>query len=179
MGPITVHTTIARPREDVFAYLVDIANHPEFCDHFLVGWRLTREDSAGAGAGARFKIKQRRNRFGYGDLTFVDVEEPRRILARGRGGRFNRERTLAVWELEPVSGGGGTRVQLTIETQPATFSDRLMEALLGARGFAKRGWGKALRRLRSILEEDEDRGARATIAGGARKPATGSPIRGF
>jgi hypothetical protein len=37
----------------------------------------------------------------------------------------------------------------------------------------RRNWKKALRRLTRILEEDRDRGARATIAGGARKPATG------
>ena len=42
-----------RPREEVFAYLADVANHPEFTDHFLKDWRLTREDSEGRGAGAR------------------------------------------------------------------------------------------------------------------------------
>ena len=41
----------------------------------------------------------------------------------------------------------------------------------------KRKLRKALRRLQSILEEDYGRGTRPTIAGGARKPATGSPFR--
>ena len=35
MDPVTVSTTIGRPREEVFAYLEDVANHPEFTDHFL------------------------------------------------------------------------------------------------------------------------------------------------
>lgn len=179
MDPVTVQTTIARPREEVFDYLVDIANHPEFCDHFLVGWHLLREDSSGAGAGARFRVKQRFNRFSYGDLTFAEVQPPWRIVARGRGGRYNRVRTLMTWELEPASGGAATRVELTTESQPALISDRIMEGLLGTRRLTRRGWGKALRRLRSILEEGEERGERATIAGGPRKPATGTPLRGY
>ena len=39
--------TISKPREEVFEYLADIANHPEFTDHYLVDWRLTREGSYG------------------------------------------------------------------------------------------------------------------------------------
>jgi hypothetical protein len=34
-----------------------------------------------------------------------------------------------------------------------------------------------MRRLRDILEDDHGRGRRPTLAGGARKPATGSPFR--
>ena len=56
------------------------------------------------------------------------------------------------------------------------LSDRILETL-GARGWIKRKNRKALRRLRSILEEDRDRGARATIAGGPRKPASGFRFR--
>ena len=45
MDPLTVSVTIARPREEVFEYLADIANHAEFTDHFLKDWHLTREDT--------------------------------------------------------------------------------------------------------------------------------------
>ncbi len=89
-------------------------------------------------------------------------------------GKFNRIRTLGVYELEPASGGG-TRVRFTLQTQPKTPSDRIMESF-GARAWIKRKNARAMRRLRSILEEDRKRGARATIAGGPRKPATGAPI---
>ena len=67
------------PREQVFDYLQDIANHPEFTDHYLVDWHLTRIDSVGLGAGARFRIKAPRNRFSWGDVTFAEVERPHRI----------------------------------------------------------------------------------------------------
>ena len=55
MDPITVSATISRPREEVFEYLADIANHAEFSDHYLVDWHLTRENPYGKGAGARFR----------------------------------------------------------------------------------------------------------------------------
>ncbi|HEY4095668.1 MAG TPA: hypothetical protein VGM33_09170, partial [Baekduia sp.] len=57
MDPIEVEVTIARPREEVFTYLQDIANHSEFTDHFLIRWHLLREDTVGQGAGARFQLK--------------------------------------------------------------------------------------------------------------------------
>ncbi len=47
MEPVTLTTTIDRPREEVFEYLADVANHQQFTDHCLVDWHLTREDSYG------------------------------------------------------------------------------------------------------------------------------------
>ncbi len=48
VDPVTVSVKIGRPREEVFAYLSDIANHAEFSDHYLEQFRLTRIDSVGA-----------------------------------------------------------------------------------------------------------------------------------
>jgi len=172
MDPVTLTTTIARPREEVFAYLADVANHAEFTDHFLVDWHLTREDSYGTGAGGRFRTKSRFDRFSYGDLTLAEVEEPARIVATGRAGRFNRVRTRSEWKLED-DGADGTRVEFTTQSTPATFSDRQMEKLLGVRRSATRSHRRALDRLRSILEAGEQRGARTSVSGGARKPASG------
>lgn len=170
MDPVTVSTLIARPREEVYEYLADMANHAEFTDHYLVDWHLTREDSYGLGAGARFRVTAPFNRFPWGDANFVEMERPRRIVERGRGGKYNRILTRGVYELEPAAGGG-TRVTFTFESRPAKLSDRILEAL-GARMWLKRQNAVALRRLRAILEEGRQRGARATIAGGARKPAS-------
>ena len=47
VDPVDAAITIDRPREEVFDYLADIANHPEFTDHYLKDWRLTRVDSYG------------------------------------------------------------------------------------------------------------------------------------
>ena len=102
MDPIELSITIDRPREEVFEYLADIANHPEFTDHYLKEWHLTRVDSYGRGAGARFRTDAPRQRFSWGDMSFVTVEPPRRIVGVGRGGKFNRIKTFAEWTLEPA-----------------------------------------------------------------------------
>jgi uncharacterized protein YndB with AHSA1/START domain len=172
VDPITVDVVIARPREEVFEYLADVANHAEFNDHFLVDWRLTREDTYGYGAGARYKVKAPLNRFPWADSTIIELERPRKIVEAGRTGKFNRIRTLGVYELEPAQGGT-TRVTFTLLTEPKTPTDKFLESF-GVRGWMKRKLAKSMRRLRDILEEDYGRGTRPTVAGGARKPATGS-----
>ena len=155
--------TISKPREEVFEYLADIANHAEFTDHYLVDWHLTREDSYGAGAGARFRMKAPFNRFSWADMSFAELQPPFRIVERGRGGKYNRIRMLGTYTLSPGSGGS-TRVEYTHETVPALLSDRLMEAL-GGGAWTRRQTRKAMRRLQTILEEGRGRGQRATVAG--------------
>jgi len=158
-----VSSTISKPREEVFEYLADIANHPEFTDHYLVDWRLLREETYGTGAGARFRIKQPLRRFNWADVTLVELEPPFRIVQRGRGGTDNRIRMLGTYTLSP-GPAGSTRLEYTLETVPVMASDRIMEAFGGNR-WTRRQTAKAVRRLRTILEEGRDRGQRATIAG--------------
>jgi uncharacterized protein YndB with AHSA1/START domain len=164
MDPVSVSIIIDRPREEVFEYLADIANHRQFTDHFLDDWHLTREDPYGQGAGARFRVKIPLARFNWADATFVEVEPPRRIVEAGRAGKYNRVRTLTTYTLDR-GPGGTTRVELVTETDPATLSDRLGE-MLGARAWFRRQNGRALRRLRSIMEEGRGAGPRATVAAG-------------
>ncbi len=164
MDPVTVSTIVSAPREQVFDYLSDIANHSEFTDHFLVDWQLTRIDSVGSGAGARFRVKAPVTRYAWADVIFAEVERPHRIVEVGRTGKENRVRTFGVYELAPAAAGA-TRVRFTLETVPATLSDRLIEGL-GARSWFRRKNRRAMRRLRGILESDEDRGPRVTVAGG-------------
>ena len=162
VDPVTVSTTIARPREQVFDYLQDIANHAEFTDHYLVDWRLTREDAVGTGAGARFRIKAPFARFSWADMTFVEVQAPFRIVERGRTGKYNRVKMLGVYEVQP-GPGDSSKVTYTLETAPVMPSDRLMEAL-GGRAWTRRKNARAMRRLRSILENGRGRGSRASVA---------------
>ena len=162
MDPITVSTTIAKPREEVFEYLADIANHPEFTDHYLVDWHLTRADPYGLGAGARFRIKAPMSRFAWADMTFAELQPPYRIVEHGRGGKYNRTRMLGTYTLSP-GAGGTTKVEYTYETEPPLLSDKLLEAL-GGRAWTRRQTAKAMRRLRSILEEGRARGRRASVA---------------
>ena len=163
MDPVVAHTVIGRPREEVFDYLADIANHPEFSDHYMKDFHLLRVDSYGRGAGARFRLATR-GRDQWYDMTFVEVDRPYRILAFGRGGKFNRIKTTTIFTLDEA-GPGATRVEVMTETEPPLPTDKILEAVTGYRGWMRRNLGKAMRRLQAILEEDEDRGARATVAG--------------
>jgi uncharacterized protein YndB with AHSA1/START domain len=164
VDPVHVSVMIDRPRDEVFAYLADIANHSEFSDHYLTHWHLTRVDSVGAGAGARFHVEVPLQRFDWGDMTLVEVERPHRIVALGRYGKFNRIKTTAIWTLD-TAPGGGTDVDYMFESEPLLPTDRIVEALSGQRRWFKRNLRKAMRRLQAILEENEDRGARVTVAG--------------
>jgi uncharacterized protein YndB with AHSA1/START domain len=164
VDPVVASTVIGRPREEVFDYLADISNLPEFSDHYMEDFRLTRLDPVGRGAGARFRLDAPLNRFSWFDMTYSQVERPFRIVAVGRGGKFNRIATTTIWTLEP-SAGGGTRVELMTETVPPLPTDKFIEGVTGFRGWMRRNVGKSLRRLQSILEEDVDRGRRATVAG--------------
>ena len=110
-----------------------------------------------------FEIKAPRARFNWADMSFVEVQPPFRIVERGRGGKYNRIRMLGTYTLSP-GPGGATRVEYTLETVPVMPSDHLMEAL-GGNAWLRRKTRKAMGRLRSILEEDRDRGRRATVAG--------------
>ncbi len=170
MDPVSSTVLIDRPAEEVFAFLEDVANHAVFTDHYLKDFRLTREDTFGVGAGARFYVDAPFNRFSWADVTIIESVPPKRIVQRGRMGKFNRIRLLSSYELEP--SGGSTQVTLTTETErPRLPSDRIMEAL--GRGWLERKQRKALKRLRDVLERGEGGGQRATIAaGGPRKPAS-------
>jgi uncharacterized protein YndB with AHSA1/START domain len=164
VDPITVSISISAPREQVFDYLQDIANHSEFTDHYLVDWRLLREDSVGRGAGARYRVKAPGGRFAWGDSTLAEVARPHTIVEVGRTGKGNRIRTLGVYELAQ-GPANTTRVSFTLRTDAAVLSDRIMEAL-GQRAWLKRKNERALRRLRSIIERGEGRGRRVSVAGG-------------
>ena len=171
MDPITSSVVVDRPRGEVFEYLADVANHWEFTDHYVHEVHMTREDTYGVGAGARFRVPTPFNRFAWAELTITDVDEPRRIVLKGRGGKYNRIRMVWIFTVERGSAGS-TEVTWTTETEPKFPSDRFLEALSGRRWHKKRQ-SRALKRLRSIFEEDRERGRRGTIAaGGPRKPAS-------
>jgi hypothetical protein len=163
VDPVTVSTTIGRPREEVFDYLADIANHLEFSDHYVKDFHLLRVDSYGRGAGARYRLDAPLRDL-WEDRTFVEVERPHRIVAFGRGGKFNRIKTTTIYTLDEAPGDA-TRVEVMTESEPPLPTDRLMETITGYRGWMRRKTRKALARIQSILEENEDRGPRATVAG--------------
>jgi uncharacterized protein YndB with AHSA1/START domain len=152
MRAITVSRTVDAPRERVFRYLSDIANHAEFSDHYLHDFRLERLDSSGMGASASYRLDFPLGRQ-WGDAAITDLEAPHRVVLEGRTGRIGRIRTRAEYTLTSADHDM-TRVEYRFETQPGTSLDRLKEAL-GLRGWLQRAARRALGRLAHVLEEGE------------------------
>jgi uncharacterized protein YndB with AHSA1/START domain len=152
MRAITVARTVDAPRETVFHYLSDIANHSEFSDHYLHDFRLERLASSGVGAAASYRLDFPLGRQ-WGDTAITVLEAPHRVVLEGRAGRIGRVRTRAEYRLTPTDHDM-TRIEYRYETQPGTPVDRLKEAL-GLRGWLRRAARRALGRLAHVLEEGE------------------------
>lgn len=162
MGPVTVETVISAPREAVFDFLGDLANHVAFTDHFLSDFRLARVNSVGLGAAARFRLENPGPKQ-WAEVQIAVFERPRRIVEEGRSGRFARNKFWTVWDLSPE--GEATRVEMTFALETATRWDAFKESL-GGRGWVKRQHKVALARLRKVFEEPRDKPlARVTVAG--------------
>jgi uncharacterized protein YndB with AHSA1/START domain len=172
---VTVSTVISAPREQLFDFVVDLAGRPAYTDHFMRDYRLARANSVGKGAAARFLLRGPLAKE-YAELEVKDVDRPRQIVEELRVGRRGRNRSVAVYDFTPESGGAATRVELTTYGEPATIVDRIRQ--IGAAGWTRRQTKKALERLRMIFEEPpKGELKRATIAGyePAKAPRFGAP----
>jgi uncharacterized protein YndB with AHSA1/START domain len=163
MRPIAVSRTVDAPRERVFEYLTDIANHAEFSDHFLHDFRLERLDSTGLGASASWRMSFPLARL-WGDAAITEIDPPHRIVLQGRSGRLGRIKTRAEYRMVPIEHGM-TRVEYRFESESGNAVDRFKEAL-GMRGWLRRKSRTALGRMARALEE-------GTASAHAVRPAAG------
>jgi hypothetical protein len=168
MRPVTVTNTIDAPREGVFDYLADIANHAEFTEHFIKDFRLERLDSRGVGAAARFRLTSPvLSPLGldvWTELVLVELERPHKVRMDGRAGRIGRVKVDVVYTLTNQDPGM-TRVELTFSSEPVAAPDRLRE-MLGGRLWLTFKCRRALRRLKLILEEGEPSTHAVRVAAG-------------
>jgi uncharacterized protein YndB with AHSA1/START domain len=163
MRSITVSRTVDAPREQVFRYLSDIANHAEFSDHYLHDFRLERLDSRGVGASASYRLDFPLGRQ-WGDAAITTLESPHRVVLEGRAGRIGRIHTRAEYLLTPADHDM-TRIEYRFETESDQPLDRLRETL-GLRGWLRRAARRALGRLAHVLEEGEPSARAARPAAG-------------
>jgi uncharacterized protein YndB with AHSA1/START domain len=163
MRTIAVSRTIDAPRERVFDYLSDVANHAEFSDHYLGDFRLGRVDSTGLGASASWHMMFPLARM-WGDAAITELDRPHLIVLEGRAGRIGRIAVRAEYRLVQADSGM-TRVEYRFETDSANPVDRLKEAL-GMRGWLLRKSRRALARMARVLEE-------GTASAHAVRPAAG------
>src|ERR1700744_1054733 len=138
MGPISAEIEIDATREAAFALLSDLARRPNFTDHFLTGFHLTRIDARGEGAGARFRVKAPL-RSPWEDTTIVSLEAPFKIEERGAGGRTHRIPTRPGWEIDP-GRAGMTLLRFTHWPEPKEPIDKLVESLSWGAHFQRKGW---------------------------------------
>ena len=163
MRPLEVSRVVDAPRERVFEYLLDVANHAEFSDHYLSDFRLGRVDSTGLGASASWRMDFPLART-WGDAAITEVDPPHLIVLEGRSGRIGRIATRAEYRLVPTDHGM-TRVVYRFETRPRTGIDRVKEAL-GMRGWLRRAVRRGLGRMARALED-------GTASSHAVRPAAG------
>ena len=57
MLPVTVHTFISAPREEVFDFIADLAYRPSWTDHGTSEFRLEHPQSHGVGAASRYLLE--------------------------------------------------------------------------------------------------------------------------
>ena len=148
---------------------------PEFTDHFLVDWHLTREDTVGCGAGARFRVKAPLNRFPWADSTIVELDAPRRIVEAGRGGQVQPHPHARRLRARPGRGGRDPRALHAARPSPRWRPTASWRASGSAAG-SSASCASAMRRLQ-LDPRGRPRPRRPPDRrGGARKPATGSPF---
>jgi hypothetical protein len=145
MRPVTVSTTVPRPREEVYAFLDVLANHEPFTDHMLVDWQYSGP-AGGLGARARMRLKKP----GRPDWMTLEVIETRppsgtteeTVSARGR------RRTRGTYLLEELPTGD-TRVSFRFEWLTAPLIERLAAPF--TRAVLRRGNRRSLERLAQQL----------------------------
>jgi uncharacterized protein YndB with AHSA1/START domain len=153
MVPVTAHTFISAPREEIFDFVADLANRAAWTDHFTAELRLENPRSYGVGAAARYQLRGPFYK-PWIETEVIEADRPRRLVEATRGGRGGRTRGEITIELSR-QGQGLTRVEMTIASEPGTPREAVMERLR-ARPWLRRQAKSALERLRTLFEERPD-----------------------
>ena len=111
MAPITVSVEIARPPEEVFAYVTDPSHLPEWQESVV---RVDREGSGPASEGARVALTRRVGRIREIDMTaeVTDVRPPTSWVVRGVDGPV---RGMVRGTVDPLQDGQASRVTLVLD----------------------------------------------------------------
>jgi uncharacterized protein YndB with AHSA1/START domain len=127
--------TVARPIEEVFAFLADAENDPRWRGAVL---DIARVEGEGVGARYRQGVKGPMGRRVPADFEITEYAPPRAIGFRGTAGPVRPE---GRYELEPVDGG--TRVRFSLAFQPRGFAKLMTPGIARA----MRGEVQAIERL--------------------------------
>ncbi|MBJ7331308.1 MAG: SRPBCC family protein [Solirubrobacteraceae bacterium] len=126
MKPITVTTTIDRPRAEVYAHLDVLANHEAFTDHFMVDWELSGPP-AGVGAALRANVKALGQKQPIA-LEVYEAKAPELIVERTVAAGGKRV-TRGTYRLEEA-GPDATKVSFEIAYEETPLGDKLAAPMI-------------------------------------------------
>jgi uncharacterized protein YndB with AHSA1/START domain len=137
-----VTESFARPPAEVFAFVSDVRNEPQWHTDVL-GAKLTGGTSVGKGSRFAVKFKPFMGQ-SEGAITVVEYDAPRRVVFRGRMGKME---PTVIHIVEPDDGG--SRFTRRFEMEPHGLL-RLMAPLMGGM-FRKQNAG-FVANLKRVLE---------------------------
>jgi uncharacterized membrane protein len=145
MKPISSSVRVDRPRDEVFAYLDKLENHPGFTDHMLVDWSFSGPSE---GVGSRSHMRPALpGPKDWMDLEVIESRAPETTVEETVGAK-GRRRTRGTYVLDELPGGG-TEVRFRLEWLEVPFLDRLLAPY--SRRWLQRGNDRAMQRLGEFL----------------------------
>ena len=146
MPPIVSHIEIARPPDEVFAYVTDPSRFPEW-QHDVV--RVDIQGDGLPGVGSRFITTRR---LGGAERTMTqeitELDPPRRWVVRGVDGPMRPNADLTV---EPLDGGTRSRVTIALDFEGHGFGKLLPLDVI--RRMAAKGGARSYQNLKERLEQ--------------------------
>ena len=130
MIDVTVATNVERPVDEVFAFVADMENEPQWHTDIVEAERLT-EGEVGEGTNFRVQFRPQPMSPSEGKIEIVEFQPDRRIVSRSDMGNMKPELTHVFEEVD-----GGTRVTRRIQIETSglmTLMSPLMKVMVRRR----------------------------------------------
>ena len=137
-----VSVVIARPRDEVFAFIEDARNRPHW-DDSVDSEELTSPEPIGVGTTIRTKLRSMGREYQY-DWRITEHEPPRRVTVESTSGPFP---TTLVFDLGEQ--GAGTLVEFAVTGRPGGAL-RLLQPLIARN--TQQNLDRGFPRLKEVLE---------------------------
>jgi len=137
-----VSVVIARPRDEVFAFIEDARNRPQW-DDSVDSEELTSPEPIGVGTTIRTKLRSMGREYQY-DWRITEHEPPRRVTVESTSGPFP---TSIVFDLSEQ--GAGTLVEFAVTGRPGGAL-RLLQPLIARN--TQQNLDRGFPRLKEVLE---------------------------
>lgn len=144
MIDVTVATNVERPVDEVFAFVADMENEPQWHTDIVEAERLT-EGEIGEGTNFRVQFRSQPMSPPEGEIEILEFQPDRRIVSRSDMGTMKPELTHI---FEDVDGGTRVTRHIQIETSGLmTLMSPLMKVMVRRRN------ADFLENLKRLLEE--------------------------